>query len=210
MTGITAKSRIAELLARANAIRVTVVLADHFGVLVPLDLPPDQSWKTDCPFNTEHGDGGLDKNFRVYGSTNASYCFAMHGQMDPVRLFMMKHDLRPVQAAEKLLKAYGLASGRDWKERYAELILAREQRAQGIGSIPYLVEALNKSLSQHPAYSDQQFTPKFARALEIELDSLDSLLAHVSGDTDLAVREWYKDARNRLTTVLDQEEKSSA
>lgn len=206
---ITSKTRTTDLLNRANAVKITAVLNDHFDVVVPSDIAPGTSWKTMCPFAWEHGDGGMDKNYRVYGSSNSSYCFAMHGQMNPVRLFQLKLDIRPVEAAQRLLEAYGQASGRSWRERYSELVDARERASHSVGSTPYLVEALHLALSKHPRYFESQFTTSFAQALEAELERLDYLLVQLaqSGETetDSAVRRWYQEARENLTTILDQQ-----
>jgi len=52
-------------------VRIESILNDYYGLGVPMDA---ERWKTTCPYASEHTDGGVDRQFRVYSSENYAYC----------------------------------------------------------------------------------------------------------------------------------------
>jgi len=195
--GHTPKPSTAEgLIARANAISIFTVLRDEFGI----DHPSEgKSFKGYCPWSNEHKDGGIAKEWRTYPATNSSYCFKGHGFMPPVRLIQMKEEIPVMKAAASLLERYGLLKNTHYKERFNELLIAREQR-EAVGDISYLVEALQMALATTPGYDKRQFADEVMAATETELEILNDLLAGHGDEED--VREWYLSARSRLRSVI--------
>jgi hypothetical protein len=190
----------ARLIERANDISIFKVLADVFNIYHP---PEGRSYKGYCPFAWEHPDGGLDKGFRTYPSTNSAHCFVMHGYLGPVKLVQIGQDLRPVEAAKWLLREYGLLKPRSYQARFAEVREEMEARERSIGSTAYLVEALQSYLARVPGYEDKQFSSQVAGVMEEELERLDALLVS-PGDPRRAVRDWYYNARRHLTQVVEE------
>ena len=185
------------LVRRANSeVSVFDVLEEHFQIRVPRE----GSYKTYCPFAFEHADGGVEKQFRTYASTNSCYCFELHGWMGPVKLLQLKEDLEPVAAATKLLDAKGLLKPKDPHERWAEVMAERSR--EDIGSPNYLVEALNSYLGTHPAYSEGSISDGFLTVMEEQLRILDIIL-NDPRSSSVVVRSWYSRAKRELLAALD-------
>lgn len=186
---------------RANTISVVKLLDEEFGVYVPPELG-GKSWKIDCPFAWEHVDAGLDKNCRCYPASNHVYCFATmeHGRLTPVKLWAVKNGWQQGKAARDLLAKYGLSKPRDYRERFAELIQAREQQG-GVGASSYAVEALQQAMGSVRGYDRRQYDPDVVGALEEQLEALDSLVERSAGRSEM--REWYRNARDELSRVVE-------
>lgn len=189
-----------DLIERANRISIFTVLEDFFGIRHPAS---GRSYKGYCPFGFEHPDGGIDKGWRTYPATNSSYCFVMHGFMPPVRLIQIRRDVKATTAARHLLEHYGLLRPRPYHERFKELVAERETRLTNIGQTAYLVEALHTALAAHPSYAEAQFSDRFSGAVESELERLDALLADKGSATEEGVREWFRQAKQELTQLLE-------
>jgi hypothetical protein len=186
------------IIEQANAVPILDVLRDFMGI----DIPDSgsRSWKDNCPFGFEHPDGGRDKGWRVYPSTNSSYCFVMHGGMTPVRLISLRKDVNSKRAAYIILENYGLLKGRGWRERYAAVASERELKGNSIGSPAVLVEALHSALRVEPKYMERCFETEFAEGLETCLEKLDALLAEHADEEQ--VRAWFIDSKTRLAAGL--------
>lgn len=78
---------------------------------VGVDLPDGhygKSWKAYCPFGEFwHPDFGSSKSFRIYGDTNAAWCFAGCGRFGPTSLFAKFQGVSFKAAARELLDRVG-------------------------------------------------------------------------------------------------------
>lgn len=200
MSWVRAPDSGTRLIERANEISIFGVLEDLFGIKVPSE---GRSFKSYCPYAFEHPDGGVEKGWRTYPSTNSSFCFVMHGYLDPVRLVSIQRDVRPVEAAKWLLRHYGLLKPVSYGRRMQELLAEREASVQRVGSTAYLVEALQAALSAIPAYAERQFAPDVAAAMEEELEGLDAILVNIRGDPSEPVRSWYSEAKRHLSRIVE-------
>lgn len=189
-----------QVVDRANAVSIFDVLSDFFQI----DHPSEGgSYKGYCPWGFEHSDGGIDRTWRTYPATNSSYCFAGHGSLNPVRLVQVQFDLRPVQAARKILERYGLDRPRPYWERYDELVAERATRNTSPGSTANATDALIEALDFEGSWrEDLILRPRFSSALEEELETLDGLSA--SGSDVEAIRDWFRGARERLTRLVGE------
>ena len=186
------------LVRRANhEVSVFDVLEEEFNIRHPREGGSYKGW---CPFAFEHGDGGVEKQFRTYPATNTAYCFAMHGILTPTKLIEVKYDLTPTQAAMKLLDAKGLLKAKPVQERWAEVLSDRQREVHG--SPQTLVEALHTYLSTHPVYADGSLTNEFMSAMEKELAVLDHVLADDRVNSTV-IRAWYSKAKHELMEVLN-------
>lgn len=183
---------------RANEVSIIAVLKDFLDVEVPDS--GDRSWKDWCPFGFEHPDGGRDRGWRVYPSTNSSFCFVMHGGMSPVRLVAIRKDVHPRRAADLILDHYGLLKPRHWRERYNELVASHSRARRSNTSPTALLEALHAALSREPLYFEKQFDGDFNTLLESKLDGLDTLLSDAADDDE--IRAWYVSTRDELAGAL--------
>lgn len=194
-----AKREAMDLIQRANDLPILDVLRDWFELNIPDS--GDRSWKDYCPFGWEHPDGGVDRGWRVYPSTNSSYCFVLHGALRPVRMVQMRDDVRATIAAKKLLEHYGKLRPRGYRQRMEELIAAREMVRTSLGSPADLIEALQHNLFRMPGYIEHQYDPKVAAAVDAALGRLDDMLADRSADTE-RVRAWLDDAEGSILLAL--------
>ena len=191
-----------ELVERANGVSIHTILQDFFNLGVP-ESGEGRSYKTRCPFAFEHGDGGISRSYRVYTSTNSSYCFDMHGSLAPVRLVAVRYDLGYRVSAMRILSKYNLLRPRPWWERYADLVKERETRTTDIGSPAFLVEALNSAMREHPMYVQRAYDDDVLAFVEKALEELEVLMAgHVSPDE---VRAWYRRVREQTLSLLSEE-----
>lgn len=190
-----------KLIEKANReVDIFKVLEEFFDIRHPSE---GKSWKGYCPFGFEHPDGGVDKGWRTYPATNSSYCFVMHGYLTPVRLIQIQTGRKAAASAKYLLEHYGLLGSYDWRERFQEISADRAQRQnEPLGAVSYVVEALNMSLEDHPAYESEQYKSYFAEALEAELGRLDQTLS-VSKTTEEDIRRWLQEAKANLLELLD-------
>lgn len=193
------KIRVNSVVDRANKqVPVIRVLNDLWNSYVPSGLG-HRSWKTFCPLGWEHPDGGLDKGFRVYESTNTAYCFVMHGSMGPVRLAQMRWGGKQERVAYRLLEAYGLGK-RPWRERYEEL-LATYETTHRPGAPSNVVEALQVRLSTEAGYAQLQYFPAVVTVMDAVLEGLDVLYGG-SGLTEEKIRQWYESALEEILAVV--------
>lgn len=189
------------LIDRANEVSIFDVLEDFFGLTLPRE---GQSYKSKCPFGSEHPDGGLDKGWRTYPGSNSSMCFVMHGYMGPVRLVQIQDGIKAVRAAERILNFYNLNRARPWRERFSEVMIEVEQReAQPVTWDPALaVEALNLALRKEPTYATRQFDEDVLHAMEVVLDRLDVVMQ--TRDPEV-LRQWYEKAKSAMLTIIKRE-----
>lgn len=190
-------TRDEKLIERANAVSIFDVLEDYFDIRVPRE---GNSFKSRCPFGSEHDDGGLDKGWRTYPATNSSMCFPMHGYMTPVRLIQLQSGQRQAKAAESILKNYDLLKPRHWTQRYEELLLEQETRvSEPVGNPQHAVEALHMALRGEPSYSLRQFDPDVMQVMEVVLERLNTVCTQ--GDPE-QVRVWYQQAKSILLKIV--------
>lgn len=186
-----------DLVARANLIDVRTVLLDFHG----LDVPPMNSWKVDCPYSFEHGDGGTDKNCRMYDMANALYCFAMHGMLTPVRLTVLRTDLRQREAATELLQHYGKLKGRGYRARYEEVLQEMERRREGDTNVQVLVEALHVALAKEPTFFRRQFDADVREELTSAMDRLSEMARGASKEE---LRKWLTESSQQVRSCVNR------
>lgn len=180
------KLRPRELYDLANQISMRDVMYDFFHTTLP---EVDRPYKIYCPFGVEHRDGGIDRAFRYYPSTNTAYCFSIHGFFTPVRLMAMKEDLSFYAAANLLIEHYSIDG-----TRTPEIIPCESTR------IAYLQRALMISLTSHPKFEKGQYAPAFSEALHSAFSD-----PPASDAAESELRVWYSDCRKGLAAVLDRE-----
>lgn len=185
------------MLDRANEVPIHDVLRDVFGAFVP---DGGTSMKVYCPFAFEHGDGGVDKNCRIYPATNSLFCFTMHGFMPPTRLIQIREDVNIWRAAESLLQRYNIPTGRSYQDRFQDLVLSRETSRADVPTTAVIVESLHRALRNVEEYLSRQFDPDVTAAMEEELDRADALLS-ASADMD-EIRHWHTSALHRITSII--------
>lgn len=88
-----------------------VEVLSHCGIIVPDDIPVGGSYKTHCPFDFQHPDGGESAALRVYSGTNSCYCFAESLSMSPTRLWSLHRGITQFAAARDLLSSRGMEVG---------------------------------------------------------------------------------------------------
>jgi hypothetical protein len=191
-------SRVERLIERANAVSIFDVLVDYFNHDVPRE---GASYKSYCPFAYEHADGGFDKGFRTYPASNSSMCFPMHGYMPPVRLVSLKYGISQPRAAERILERYGLLRPRNYRARWSELMVAREQAKDQIGNPQNAVAALQTALEQTTDYRARQFDSDVSEAMSVVLTALDNIVASNDGDD---LRLWHTKALEAMTKVIER------
>lgn len=100
-----------ETIEFANEHVSIVDVLSHCGIVVPDDIPVGGSYKTHCPFDFQHPDGGATAALRVYSGTNNCYCFAESLSMPPVRLWSLHRGIAQFAAATDLLSSRGMEVG---------------------------------------------------------------------------------------------------
>lgn len=190
-----------ELIERADKeVSLFDVLEDLCGIKHPRSGRSFKGW---CPFSWEHPDGGVDRTFRTYPSSNTGYCFEMHSVLTPSRIAAYVWDMNRADAARRLLRQRGLLGKRPYRERWKEIASEREQRAEE--SIPMLVEALRMSASKHPNW--QAESVECEREFEEVLDTLDEVLK-TDPDSE-AIRKWFLKAKDALLARLSDLKRSA-
>lgn len=182
---------------KANGIPIQQLLEEDYGIFVPSHL--ERSWKTNCPYDFEHPDGGVGKSMRVY-HTNTAHCFDQHGHLSPVRLEQIKSDCGQLRAARILAKRFGLASKEPYWKRMNQMVLERETRLGDVGSPIHAVEALQHALAVSPEYVERQYDADVSAAFEEQLEKLDSLLLQRATHV---VRPWYMAAVQEIRLVAE-------
>lgn len=181
------------MVERANEVSIHHVLLDFFDSYVPSE---GLSFKTHCPFEAEHPDGGVERGFRTYPDTNSSYCFIMHGFLPPVRLVQKKYRLPPYAAARKILGYYGLLKPREYHERWHDVEVWVEQNGPKVGDLQYAVEALHMALRNVPGYKTRQYDSDVLSAWEKVLEES----ASIYSVPDLSA--WYDKSREALISLV--------
>jgi hypothetical protein len=202
------KTKRRDLIEKANEV---VSIFDVLHDLFDIDHPREgRSYKGHCPFGFEHPDGGVEKGFRSYPGSNTGYCFVMHGQLTPVRLVALQNDWSQRRSAEWLLRKAGKLDARPWQERWNEMEAEKAApKEQELGDPQELVEALHESLRSHPAYPPGGLSPRLSEALETRLRVLERVLA-TGFTTKEFVEDWYRETKDLLRRVLDEEEAARA
>lgn len=186
------------LVVRANdEVPITVLLREYWKLAIPEGA---ESWKVSCPFAGEHKDGGADRQFRVYSSTNSGWCFSVHGFLTPVRLWQMRVGSPTLKdAARDLLIKFGIRIKEpSWQERFA-LIRAEATERHTI-TAEAMVEALQVYLRGLPAYTTRQFDTDV-------LTHVNSLLVDIQqfctrGATLEEARRWLVEAQTASARVI--------
>lgn len=185
------------LVAAANRVSIFDVLHDYFGINHPRS---GTSYKDRCPFGSVmHSDGGIEKNWRTYPSTNSSYCFDVCGYMGPVILIERKFDLSTTAASEMLAQRYGFAEQKPWTERWKDLVAEQEQTSE-LGDPAWCVEALHTVMRRHPNSMEKIGDPIVEGVVEEELERLGEVLSH-EPDED-ALRDWFDHAAARVREAM--------
>jgi hypothetical protein len=176
-------------------VSVIAVLNDYFRTHIPIDA---EGWKTYCPFAREHEDGGIDKQFRVYHSSNSGHCFALHGTLDPVRLWRQRRPYGSLtDAAQDLLDTYGVEYRRKpWRERWAELHEAPEETGIDAKAV---VAAFTTWLNAQPDYLERQYDEDVLLSVNFVLSRVHGVCAQAT--TIGEVESWLARAKTVVTTV---------
>ena len=182
---------------RARKVPIHDVLRDFCNITVPYS---EGSYKTYCPFSSEHPDGGKDRTMRVYSATNSAYCFALHGNMDPVSLVVLLKGIPARVAAQQVLQKYNIPSRAPWRQRYQEILLDSERRESQAVDAAALVEALHVALSQEPHYLDSLFSRRLNDVLEARLQVLDSIVGTANEEE---IREWFQSTVEMARRLLN-------
>lgn len=186
-------------IALANTVPIHDVLADYLG----LEVPQAWSFKAHCPFGAEHPDGGLEKGWRAYAGTNSSFCFVLHGFMDPVQILALAHGVSRQRAAGTLIDHYRLGRTHDYRKRFAEI--QKESKIQTGGPDPlYVTQALQVALRTNPAYVQRQFDPEVQSGVAKALAALD----WVCVEEPDRIRGVLERAKNEVFKLLERKEAS--
>lgn len=171
----TAQSERAAIFERANALGSALrVLNDELDCDIP-EYSDSKSWKTRCPWEHEHPDGGLDKNCRYYWDADRMYCFADHGVLDLVGLRSLMWSVPTIVAAKRIIERYEESVSRlPWWQR------ARASRDR-LMSAPEIkpmdtqqaYAALHTALRAVEGYTVSQYRPDVRAAVQSALEALD-------------------------------------
>lgn len=132
------------------------------------------SYKINCPWAEEHDDSGLDKNCRLFGSTNI-YCWAMHGYITPTYLYSRWKHVPREKAAETLLDERGLLN-KPWRQRWNDLVDYREEkRHTRLGNKQDVVAALHAALRNDETYIEYEFSAPVRQKWAQVLKAMDSV-----------------------------------
>jgi hypothetical protein len=154
------------------------------------------SWKMPCPWGSEHKDGGVEPDFRVYAS-NSAHCFAMHGSFRPSSLLARWRGWSRRRAAEHILERRGLDRPRSYRERWARVIIDRDIRTTPAGDPQQVVEVVQARMADDPAYHVSEFSDHVLETWRELLGALDGILRVVPVDVE-AITAWIEDACSRL------------
>lgn len=159
------------------------------------------SFKIHCPFNYEHGDGGLDKNCRIYPPSHI-YCFAMHGLLKPVYLYAKWKDLQYTRAAVILLEERGLLKSSNYKDRWEELLNERaKSNTNSLGDQADVIAALQTEIAQDERYMAVEFADPVREAWKLILRALDVLWSRPESDIT-AIYRWYDNSLKKLKEAV--------
>lgn len=161
------------------------------------------SWKIFCPFGDEHADGGMDKNCRLYPTTNNIYCWDSHGYLTSTRLYSRWKGIPRKKAAQILLEERGLLKRYNYREHWNELVDYREaQKEQSTGSEAYAVQALQMALNTDPRYGAVEFSAPVREAWTVVLEVLDVLCSREQLTID-QIQRWLDKAKARIQKAVD-------
>lgn len=204
-----AQTRAERIIAKADEISIYVVLKDFLDLNIPV-TPEGSSWKTYCPWRQEHADGGMDKGFRVYPDTNSAMCFPLHGYLTPTRLVATQYSERPLSAAERLLRHYGLLKEAPWWERFEEVVRSREQVVPTINPA-YAIATLHSVLKSRTDYASLQYSSSVRNGMAQVLIDLDAAVEKARANPYVAeqsLKQWLENSVTYLTAMTDLSEVS--
>jgi hypothetical protein len=201
------QSRAEKTIAKADEISIYVVLKDFLSLDIPI-TPEGSSWKTYCPWRHEHPDGGLDKGFRVYPDSNSAMCFPMHGYLTPSRVIAVHFSERPLSAAERLLRHYGMLKEAPWWERFTDLAREREQSNMTINPA-YAVATLHSVLRSKTNYATLQYSASVREGMAQVLRDLDGAVEKARANPHIAeqaLKGWLENSVAWLIAMTDLSE----
>lgn len=161
-----------------------------------------RSYKIHCPFNYEHGDGGLDKNCRIYPPSHI-YCFASHGIMKPTYLYSRWKGIQLKQAAAELLEQRGLLKPKFYTERWQELMEQRQTLQTSLGTTAEAVAVLQADIATNEQYKSVEFSKPVREAWTIILAALEVLWSRPQTDLN-ALRRWHGNSLNKLNSAVSE------
>lgn len=130
------------------------VLQDLFGIQIPHG---SGEWKTNCPLDHEHRDGGYTSAMKVFTESNSAYCFNHRMQFTPTFLWKIYNGwdkVSRITVARTLLEHFGLLKRfEDPDERWDRLERDSEEEVDTTS----LKEALRIYASSLPNYSTLQY-----------------------------------------------------
>lgn len=171
----------------ANKIPIEQVLLDQFNIDVPADAG---SWKTNCPLESEHSDGGIRKSMRVYSNSNSSWCFSHGMKFTPVYLWQLATGLPKIRAAYDLLNTYGQSFRvQGYAERWDAM---NEKEVKGI-EVDNLREAIRLFASTLPQFSIRQYDPQVMKMLTMIFTHMEDLNPQADYATIEATLNKYKE-----------------
>lgn len=171
----------------ANKIPIEQVLMDQFNIDVPADAG---SWKTNCPLESEHSDGGIRKSMRVYSNSNSAWCFSHGMKFTPVYLWQLATGLSKVRAAYDLLNVHGQPfRSQDYAERWDKMNEKETKRIE----MDNLREAIRLFASSLPQFSTRQYDPQVMKMLTTIFTHMESLDPHSDYDTIESTLNKYKE-----------------
>lgn len=180
-----------------SKVNLSTVFKEYFSIYVPDLGDMRTSWKTRCPLGYAHADGGLDKNFRVYPSSNRAYCFEMHGTLTPCRLMSLHWGISQKNAAKRLANEYGLGK-QHWRKRLPD-VLINLYSEQAIGDKAAIRQALSIYVDSLNLSPDKKYASKYLQLMPKIYASLDSL--YESDPDEETIKKWLVKAKQILYTA---------
>lgn len=185
-----------DIVERAEAIPIEMVLEDLFGISAPIGAG---SWKCNCPLDSEHSDGGRTKAMRIYSESNTSWCFSHSRKFTPVSLWRLTRRSSALEAARGLLDHFNQSfDPPTLTERWDKLNAAEEHTPD--------FDALRESVMLYananlPGFSSLQYQPEVMALLSSVLTGISDLssgadYATIRGRIEKAkeeLREYWRD-----------------
>lgn len=167
-----------------NMVPIGSLLEELFHIEVPQGAG---EWKTNCPLDYEHRDGGMTKAMKVFSESNSAYCFNHNQQFSPVTLWRLFHGESKKNyytSAKELLEDRGiLQKYLDPDLRWEKMDAPEEEEVDEVN----LKEALRVYASTLPNYSVHQYN-------DVVLDKMKELFLQVSklsSDSNYATLESW-------------------
>lgn len=187
------------LIEKANReVSIELVLYHLYGIDVPASAG---SWKSPCPLDHDHSDGGKTKAMKVFSESNSAWCFSHSRKFTPVSLWMLHtgktHQKR---AAMELMDFFDISYRKvSPEERWNQM--NSEVKLWDRGLIKSTLTNSIKLLV--PDYVDRQYDHEVITLMNSLLAEVDEL----NEDIDYAKLEaWIHSAQERVKDFWREKE----